>query len=248
MDRFQLRVPRLVMINEKEPVEGKEVVRRVLPHHKTVHYLYEYSISGSAEQKLMEEINEKLCCSRVEGIYESQTPLMKDQLITTGDIQPTIKFNTRHFRVVAEAEKEVNKAIRMSREATAKPTLLCMLVDEEPKHMDYANWARYLHVPIGSVPSDAGLFGLDLLFARHLQRAGHALVCVEFELEAVAVTALVQRGRLLEAEGADDAVAFDSTAALPSDAYCGLRNTISAFDEGAAVDAALKILKQMLTD
>ncbi|VDM78117.1 unnamed protein product, partial [Strongylus vulgaris] len=62
------------------------------------------------------------------------------------------------------------------------------------------------------------------------------------------VTALVQRGRLLEAEGADDAVAFDSTAALPSDAYCGLRNTISAFDEGAAVDAALKILKQMLTD
>ncbi|KHJ77612.1 hypothetical protein OESDEN_22768, partial [Oesophagostomum dentatum] len=73
-------------------------------------------------------------------------------------------------------------------------------------------------------------------------------VCVEFELEAVAVTALVQRGRLLEAEGADDTVAFDSTVALPSDAYSGLRNTISAFDEGAAVDAALKILKQMLTD
>ncbi|CAJ0596065.1 unnamed protein product [Cylicocyclus nassatus] len=436
MDRFQLRVPRLVLINEKEPIEGKEVVRRVLPHQKIVHYLYEYSITGNTEQKLMEEINVKLCCSRVEGIYESQTPLMfraltqigclcrpvappmggvysletlkmiplsagqtsylsndlihtvflyrftqdtrqvwavidtesstgsffivqrgdltmpnmdriyaqtfleeKDQLVSNA-IQPAIKFNTKHFRVVAEAEKEINKAIRLSREATAKPTVSCLLVDEEPRLMmkrlvnlnlfphvrihvqephallnvmewqrvvakrickhyfnsfiylkDYADWARYLHVPIGSVPSDAGLFGLDLLFARHLQRTGHALwasaasrpdlggkeiddlrltsewkpltkdetvllnnpafcgtVCVEFELEAVAVTALVQRGRLLEAEGADDTVAFDSSIALPSDAFSGLRNTISAFDEGAAVDAALKILKQMLTD
>ncbi|RCN34958.1 hypothetical protein ANCCAN_19206 [Ancylostoma caninum] len=383
MDRFQLRVPRLVIINEKEPVEGKEVVRRVLPHHKLAHYLYEYSITGSTEQKLMEEINEKLCCSRVEGIYESQTPLMFRAMTQIGclcrplappiggvyslevDAQDaptfvrllsfqrfhsrgfplqvraaTMRFNTRHFRVVAEAEKEVNKAVRMSREATAKSTVLCMLVDEDPKQMmkrivhltlfphvrihvqephallnvmewqrvvakrickhyfnsfiylkDYADWARYLHVPIGSVPSDAGMFGLDLFFARNLQKAGHVLwaspssrpdlggkelddlrltsdwkpltqdetvllnnpsfcgsVCVEFELEAVAVTALVQRGRLLEAEGADDAVAFDSTAALPLDAYSGLRNTISAFDEGAAVDAALKILKQMLTD
>ncbi|EYC25275.1 hypothetical protein Y032_0012g1799 [Ancylostoma ceylanicum] len=435
MDRFQLRVPRFVIINEKEPVEGREVIRRVLPHHKLAHYLYEYSITGSTEQKLMEEINEKLCCSRVEGIYESQTPLMframtqigclcrplappiggvyslemlrmlplssgsylsndfirtvflykfaqdtrqvwavidpatstgsffivqrgdvtmpnmdriytqayeeeKDQFIVKDDIPTIIKFNTRHFRVVAEAEKEVNRAIRMSREATAKSTLLCMLVDEDPKQMmkrivhltlfphvrihvqephsllnvmewqrvvakrickhyfnsfiyvkDYADWARYLHIPIGSVPSDAGMLGLDLFFARNLQKAGHVLwaspssrpdlggkelddlrltsdwkpltqdetvllnnpsfcgsVCVELELEAVAVTALVQRGRLLEAEGADDAVAFDSTAALPLDAYSGLRNTISAFDEGAAVDAALKILKLMLTD
>ncbi|PIO53355.1 hypothetical protein TELCIR_25312, partial [Teladorsagia circumcincta] len=46
MDRFQLRVPRVVIINER-----------------------------STEQKLMNEINEKLCCSRIEGIYESQTPL-----------------------------------------------------------------------------------------------------------------------------------------------------------------------------
>ncbi|KIH42407.1 hypothetical protein ANCDUO_27608, partial [Ancylostoma duodenale] len=184
----------------------------------------------STEQKLMEEINEKLCCSRVEGIYESQTPLMfravtqigclcrplappiggvyslemlrmlplssgsylfndsiravflykfaqdtrqvwavidpatstgsffivqrgdvtmpnmdriyiqayeeeKDQFISKDEIPVTVRFTTRHFRVVAEAEKEVNKAIRMSREATAKSTVLCMLVDEDPKQM-----------------------------------------------------------------------------------------------------------------
>uniref|UniRef100_A0A8R1DNZ4 DNA polymerase epsilon catalytic subunit n=1 Tax=Caenorhabditis japonica TaxID=281687 RepID=A0A8R1DNZ4_CAEJA len=34
--------------------------------------------------------------------------------------------------------------------------------------------------------------------------------CVELQLSAVAVTALVQRSRVLEAEGADDVVAFDS--------------------------------------
>ncbi|WKX92047.1 hypothetical protein Q1695_010238 [Nippostrongylus brasiliensis] len=437
MDRFQLRIPRVVLINEREPVEGKEVIRRILPHRKPVHYLYEYIISGSTEQRLMGEINEKLCCSRVEGIYESQTPLMfraltqigclcrplappiggvysletlkmipttstqtpyiandsirtvflykfaqdtrqvwalidstsstgsffivqrgdvampnmdrvysqafeeeKDQVEPFDDIRPGVKFTTRHFRVAAEAEKEINKAIRVCREASPKPALLCLLVDEEPgaiakrvihlnlfphirlhvqephsllnvmewqrvvakrvcKHYfnsfiyvkDYADWARYLHVPIGCVPNDAGLFGLDLFFARNLQRAGHVLwaspssrpdlggkelddlrlsaewkpltadetvllntpsfsgtVCIEFSLEAVAVTALVQRGRLLEAEGADDTVAFDSTAALPSDAYNGLCNTISAFDEGASIDSALKILKQMLTE
>ncbi|KAK5966376.1 DNA polymerase epsilon catalytic subunit [Trichostrongylus colubriformis] len=436
MDRFQLRVPRVVIINEREPSEGREVVRRILPHHKPVHYLYEHIISGSSEQKLMTEINEKLCCSRTEGIYESQTPLMfraltqigcicrptvppiggvysletlrmiplssaqsyifndsirtiflykfaqdtrqvwtiidsasstgsffivqrgevampnmdriysqiydeeKDQMVADSDIQQGIKFTTRHFRVVAEAEKEINKMLRVSREASVKPTLLCLLIDEDPRVMmkrivhlslfphirihveeppsllnvmewqrvvakrvckhyfnsfiylkDYAEWARYLHVPIGSVPNDAGLFGLDLFFARNLQRAGHVLwaspssrpdlggkelddlrlsadwkpltsdetvllntpsfcgsICIEFTLEAVAVTALVQRGRLLEAEGADDTVAFDSSAALPSDTYNGLRNTISAFDEGAAVDAALKVLKQMLAE
>uniref|UniRef100_A0A1I7WS66 DNA polymerase epsilon catalytic subunit n=1 Tax=Heterorhabditis bacteriophora TaxID=37862 RepID=A0A1I7WS66_HETBA len=163
---------------------------------------------------------------------------------------------------------------------------------------DYAEWARYLHIPIGNIPNDAGLLGLDLFFARHLQRAGYALwasptsrpdlggkelddlrlsiswnplsqdhavllnrrcfngeACVELELRAVAVTALVQRGRLLEAEGADDTVAFDSTAILPADAVIGIkfylfiyRNSISAYDEGAAVDATLKILKHMLTE
>uniref|UniRef100_A0A7I4XU50 DNA polymerase epsilon catalytic subunit n=1 Tax=Haemonchus contortus TaxID=6289 RepID=A0A7I4XU50_HAECO len=434
MERFQLRVPRIVIINEREPSEGKDVVRRVLPHHKPVYYLYEHIISGNAEQKLMNEINEKLCCSRIEGIYESQTPLMfraltqigclcrpmappiggvysletlrmistdqsylstdsirsiflykfaqdtrqvwamvdtvsssgfffivqrgevampnvdrvysqsydeeKDLMTSSSHVPQGIKFTTRHFRVAAEAEKEVNKMLRVSREASAKPTLLCLLVDEEPRTMmkrivhltlfphirihvqepqsllnvmewqrviakrvckhyfnsfiylkDYIEWACYLNIPIGSVPNDAGLFGLDLFFARNLQRAGHVLwaspssrpdlggkelddlrlsadwrpltadetvllntpsfcgsICIEFALEAVAVTALVQRGRLLEAEGADDTVAFDSSVALPSEIYNGLRNTISAFDEGAAVDAALKVLKQMLTE
>ncbi|PAV80405.1 hypothetical protein WR25_03570 [Diploscapter pachys] len=156
---------------------------------------------------------------------------------------------------------------------------------------DYADWARYLHIPLCNMPSDPAMFAIDLFYTRHLTWASQTLwatassrpdlggkelddlrlavdwtpltkdtatlinkpgfwgdSCIELELGFVAVTALVQRGRLLNAEGADDTVAFDSSAALPAEAVIGVRNTISAYDEGAAVDAAMKILKGMLSD
>uniref|UniRef100_A0A0K0CTA2 DNA polymerase epsilon catalytic subunit n=1 Tax=Angiostrongylus cantonensis TaxID=6313 RepID=A0A0K0CTA2_ANGCA len=405
---------------KKESGKDTEVVRRVLPHHKPWGVVFLLTV----EQKLMDEINEKLCTSRVEGIYESQVPLIfravsqigclcrplapplggvysletlkmipmssgesylprdfvrvvfvykfsqdnreiwavidegasvgsffivqrgevampnmdkiytqvyeqeKEQLDSISHISPAIKFTTRHFRLPTEAEKEINKVdlffeyshfsflsttlsviikflqakrvVNLSlfphvRISVQEPSSLLNVMEWQRvvakricKHFfnsfiymkDYTDWARYLHVPIGSVPNDAGIFGLDLFFARNLQRAGHVLwaspssrpdlggkelddlrlcsdwkplskdetvllntpsfcgsFCVEFELEAVAVTALVQRGRLLDAEGTDDAIAFDSTVVLLSDAY-----------SGAAVDAALKILKHMLTE
>ncbi|RCN26973.1 hypothetical protein ANCCAN_27300, partial [Ancylostoma caninum] len=71
----------------------------------------------------------------MDRIYSQAYEEEKDQFISKNEIPATMRFNTRHFRVVAEAEKEVNKAVRMSREATAKSTVLCMLVDEDPKQM-----------------------------------------------------------------------------------------------------------------
>lgn len=156
---------------------------------------------------------------------------------------------------------------------------------------DYLEWARYLRVPIGNLPADHSLFGLDLLYARHLQKSGHALwatkssrpdlggkelddirlsiewnplsvddtvllnretfcdtACVELQLSAVAVTALVQRSRVLEAEGADDVVTFDSMSTIAQQSITGAGQSIACYDEGAAVDASIKILKQMLTE
>ncbi|PIC54700.1 hypothetical protein B9Z55_003843 [Caenorhabditis nigoni] len=157
---------------------------------------------------------------------------------------------------------------------------------------DYLEWARYLRVPLGNLPADHALFGLDLLYARHLQKSGHALwatkssrpdlggkelddirlsidwnplsvddtvllnretfcetACVELQLSAVAVTALVQRSRVLEAEGADDVVTFDSMNTIAQQSVTGgTQNSIACYDEGAAVDASIKILKQMLTE
>ena len=73
--------------------------------------------------------------------------------------------------------------------------------------------------------------------------------CVELQLSAVAVTALVQRSRVLEAEGADDVVTFDSMNTIAQQSITGgTVNAIACYDEGAAVDASIKILKQMLTE
>lgn len=47
--------------------------------------------------------------------------------------------------------------------------------------------------------------------------------CVSFNIQAAAVTSLLQRSRLLEAEGADDTVTFDSTVALQIDNMGGAR-------------------------
>ncbi|PIO77712.1 hypothetical protein TELCIR_00122 [Teladorsagia circumcincta] len=227
-------------------------------------------------------------------------------MASTSDVRQGIKFTTRHFRVAAEAEKEINKMLRMSREASVKPSLLCLLIDEEPrvmmKRIVHLSLFPQIRIHVQEPPSLLNVMEWQRVVAKrvckhyfnsfiYVKRAGHVLwaspssrpdlggkelddlrlsadwkpltvdetvllntpsfcgsICIEFALEAVAVTALVQRGRLLEAEGADDTVAFDSSAALPSDSYNGLRNTISAFDEGAAVDAALKVLKLMLTE
>ncbi|XP_070548417.1 DNA polymerase epsilon catalytic subunit A-like isoform X2 [Ptychodera flava] len=38
---------------------------------------------------------------------------------------------------------------------------------------NYLDQCRYLHIPIGNLPADLGLFGVDLFFARHLLKHGH---------------------------------------------------------------------------
>lgn len=42
-----------------------------------------------------------------------------------------------------------------------------------PPIQDFINWARFLAIPIGNIPSDTVQMGLDVLLARHLDRAGH---------------------------------------------------------------------------
>ncbi|XP_071842245.1 DNA polymerase epsilon catalytic subunit A-like isoform X3 [Apostichopus japonicus] len=41
--------------------------------------------------------------------------------------------------------------------------------------MNYLEQARYFHLPVGNMPEDAGIFGADLFFARHLQKQNHVL-------------------------------------------------------------------------
>lgn len=70
---------------------------------------------------------------------------------------------------------------------------------------------------------------------------------VEIELGAVAVTALIQSARILEAEGTSDFVGFSS--GVPVAAIDTLvvahRAATTCFDEAASVSGAIRILKQV---
>ncbi|CAI5437915.1 unnamed protein product [Caenorhabditis angaria] len=434
MHKTTIRMTRQLLVDSKIEKDGKETIRRILPHHKPSNFLYEYKTDETHLNSLMDKLYSETCCSSIDGIYESETPLDFKALIqigcavraetlsssalslenlrpivnekfvyleqpvrtiflykfsqdsrhvwslidssgtngylyvvNNGDIQlpnmdvlyatafgkikgtekeqlcsaaEQIPFTTKRFSSATECEKAVGKALRTFREATSKTTIIVMLSDTdsmrimkkvpnlglfpqlqlhitEPSSLlnqidwqkvvarriiqhffnsfffvaDYLEWCRYLRIPLGNLPSDHSLFALDLMYARHLQKAGHALwasrssrpdlggkelddvrlsidwnplsiddtvllnrqtfcetACVELQLSAVAVTALVQRSRVLEAEGADDVVAFDSANQLPSQALQGVKNSIACYDEGAAVDSSLKVLKQMLTE
>uniref|UniRef100_A0A915AYJ0 DNA polymerase epsilon catalytic subunit n=1 Tax=Parascaris univalens TaxID=6257 RepID=A0A915AYJ0_PARUN len=73
-------------------------------------------------------------------------------------------------------------------------------------------------------------------------------VCVELELGALAVSALVHGARIAEAEGGSGSVGFLSSASLSADALFGRVRTIANYDEAAAVSGALKVLRLMLQD
>lgn len=66
-------------------------------------------------------------------------------------------------------------------------------------------------------------------------------VCVELELGALAVSALVHGARIAEAEGGSGSVGFLSSASLSADALFGRVRTIAHYDEAAAVSGALKV-------
>ncbi|KHN70755.1 DNA polymerase epsilon catalytic subunit A [Toxocara canis] len=73
-------------------------------------------------------------------------------------------------------------------------------------------------------------------------------VCVELELGALAVSALVHGARIAEAEGSSDSVGFLSSVSLSADVLLGRVKTIAQYDEAAAVSGALKVLRSMLQD
>ncbi|CAJ0927336.1 unnamed protein product, partial [Mesorhabditis belari] len=437
MSKHGVRVERSFYVNQRDKREKGETSKKVLPHRKESLYLYEHRIEEARFEELLTSINSELCTTAVEGVYESQTPLLFRLLIEMGcmcrvngpavhtiwpltslkmvplseaeylpqgsirsiflykysqdsraiwvifdastseahfvmankgdmqipnlekvyrelhqasceefgirtmkGIREQLTFHIKKVASLREAEREIGKIVKTMKSATARPTILVTQANEsreslirnvpnlglfphvpihqkaEPSSLfssidwqrvtakraiqhyfysfiyleDYVEWARYMHIPLGNIPPDTAQFAIDLFFARHLTRSGHILwaspssrpdlggkelddtrlvvdwqplnedqailskpafcgnVCLELELGAVAVTAVVHRSRLFEAEGADDTVAFDSTAALPSDALAGVQSAISAYDEGAAVDGAFRILKMMLQE
>ncbi|VDK84402.1 unnamed protein product [Litomosoides sigmodontis] len=73
-------------------------------------------------------------------------------------------------------------------------------------------------------------------------------LCVELELGAVDVTAIVQSASIADAEGGADSVGFLTGAVLSADALLGYVRSIAQYDEGAAVAGPLKVLRLLLHD
>ncbi|GAU88460.1 hypothetical protein RvY_01155 [Ramazzottius varieornatus] len=88
---LRLRVYRTFYINRKVPKDSEDgqVVRKVmkiLPRSKATYHLYEYRVEEEAFQTHQNELLNDLTDPLVEGIYETQVPLMFRILVATSSI------------------------------------------------------------------------------------------------------------------------------------------------------------------
>ncbi|XP_054248557.1 DNA polymerase epsilon catalytic subunit A [Indicator indicator] len=85
---IRLSVPRVFYVNQRipKPEEGPAYrrVNRILPRSNLVYNLYEYSVPEDLYQKHINEINADLSAPDIEGVYETQVPLLLRALIQLG--------------------------------------------------------------------------------------------------------------------------------------------------------------------
>ncbi|KAK0426248.1 hypothetical protein QR680_009605 [Steinernema hermaphroditum] len=73
-------------------------------------------------------------------------------------------------------------------------------------------------------------------------------VVAELDIGAIAVSALIQKSRIAEAEGTSDTVGFITGEQLASDAIAGNKKDIATYDEAASVNPSVQILRKMLLE
>ncbi|KAK3581719.1 hypothetical protein CHS0354_015350 [Potamilus streckersoni] len=85
---MKLNVPRIFYVNQKSPKEGegamwKKVVK-TLPRSHPAYNLYEYSVPEDVYQEHTNEISADLSSPDIEGVYETQVPLLFRALVKLG--------------------------------------------------------------------------------------------------------------------------------------------------------------------
>ncbi|KAL2298672.1 hypothetical protein Nmel_015678 [Mimus melanotis] len=85
---IKLSIPRVFYVNQRipKPEEGTAYrkVNRILPRSNLVYNLYEYSVPEDMYQEHINEINADLSAPDIEGVYETQVPLLFRALIHLG--------------------------------------------------------------------------------------------------------------------------------------------------------------------
>lgn len=85
---IKLIVPRIFYVNQKTPKDGQgavwKKVNRLLPRSNPVFHLYEYAIPEDVYLQNINEINTDLSSPDIEGVYETQVPLMFRAILRIG--------------------------------------------------------------------------------------------------------------------------------------------------------------------
>lgn len=85
---MKLNIPRVFYVNQRVPKQEEgatcKKVNRILPRSSVVYYLYQYAVSEDMYQEHINEINADLSAPDIEGVYETQVPLLFRALVQLG--------------------------------------------------------------------------------------------------------------------------------------------------------------------
>ncbi|KAI4894825.1 hypothetical protein NFI96_029846 [Prochilodus magdalenae] len=93
---MKLNIPRVFYVNQRVPKQEEgatykkvckehgAMVNRILPRSNMVYYLYQYSVPEDMYQEHINEINADLSAPDIEGVYETQVPLLFRALVQLG--------------------------------------------------------------------------------------------------------------------------------------------------------------------
>ncbi|XP_018524002.1 DNA polymerase epsilon catalytic subunit A [Lates calcarifer] len=85
---MKLSIHRVFYVNQKVPKQEEgatyKKVNRMLPRSNIVYYLYEYCVPEDMYQEHINEINADLSAPDIEGVYETQVPLLFRALVQLG--------------------------------------------------------------------------------------------------------------------------------------------------------------------
>ncbi|XP_010602547.1 DNA polymerase epsilon catalytic subunit A isoform X3 [Fukomys damarensis] len=98
---IKLSIPRVFYVNQRVTRAEEGVtcrkVNRVLPRSNLVYNLYEYSVPEDMYQEHINEINTELSAPDIEGVYETQVPLLFRALVQLGCVCVVNKQLVRHL-------------------------------------------------------------------------------------------------------------------------------------------------------
>uniref|UniRef100_A0A670JRN3 DNA polymerase epsilon catalytic subunit n=1 Tax=Podarcis muralis TaxID=64176 RepID=A0A670JRN3_PODMU len=98
---LKLNVPRVFYVNQRVPKPEESTayrkVNRILPRSNLVYNLYEYSVPEEMYQEHINEINASLSAPDIEGVYETQIPLLLRALIRLGCVCMVNRNLVRHL-------------------------------------------------------------------------------------------------------------------------------------------------------